>query len=94
MMLTCAKRCLAVQAAWVQFSPDPAVADPYSWAMSKLGSHISPLDVVINGSHSMHAVDDEGVFVSGYGLQRSWEQLNIRYFAHHTLEPSSAETCA
>ena len=47
--------------------------------MSKLGSPISPLEVVLNGSQSMHAVDDDGIWVQGMGLQRSWEQLQIRH---------------
>ena len=67
-----------LQALWAQFKPDPAVVDPESWTMSKLGSPISPLEVVLNGSQSMHAVDDEGIWVQGMGLQRSWEQLQIR----------------
>ena len=68
----------SAQALWAQFKPDPAVVDPQSWTMSKLGSPISPLEVVLNGSQSMHAVDDEGIWVQGMGLQRSWEQLQIR----------------
>ena len=69
---------LPLQALWAQFKPDAAVVDPDSWTMSKMGSPISPLNVVLNGSQSMHAVDDEGIVVEGMGLQRSWEQLQIR----------------
>jgi hypothetical protein len=56
--------------------------------MSKLGSPVSPLDVVVNGSHSMHAVDDAGVSVRGYGSRYSWEQLTIRCAAALTLQES------
>ena len=77
-MLTAQDITSPAQALWAQFKPDPAVVDPESWTMSKLGSPISPLEVVLNGSQSMHAVDDEGVWVQGMGLQRSWEQLQIR----------------
>ena len=66
-----------MQAMWVQFAPPAAVADASSWQMYKLGRPISPLDVVYNGSQSMHAVSDEGISVTGSG-SGSWEQLNIR----------------
>ena len=66
-----------MQAMWVQFAPPAAVADAASWQMYKLGRPISPLEVVHNGSQSMHAVSDEGISVSGAG-QGGWEQLNIR----------------
>lgn len=81
-----------LQALWAQFKPDAAVVDIVSWTMSKMGSPISPLEVVLNGSQSMHAVDDDGILVEGLGLQRSWEQLQIRQgptpsmsFAHSRL---------
>ena len=77
-VLAAQDRLSPLQALWAQFKPDPAVVDPESWTMSKLGSPISPLEVVLNGSQSMHAVDDEGIWVQGMGLQRSWEQLQIR----------------
>ncbi|KAK9915574.1 hypothetical protein WJX75_001002 [Coccomyxa subellipsoidea] len=66
------------EALWVRMRPDPQVADPDTWGMSKLGSLVSPTDVVRNGSHSMHGVDDDGVLVSGLGYKKSWEQLRIR----------------
>ena len=69
--------CHAMQAMWVQFAPSPDVADPQSWQMYKLGRPISPLEVVYNGSQSMHAVCDDGISVKGSG-QGAWEQLNIR----------------
>ncbi|DBA83693.1 TPA: hypothetical protein ACH3X1_006235 [Trebouxia sp. C0004] len=65
------------EAMWVQFAPSSAVADPHSWQMYKLGRPISPLEVVYNGSQSMHAVCDDGISVQGSG-QGAWEQLNIR----------------
>jgi len=71
-----------IQALWAQFKPDTSVVDTDTWTMSKMGSPISPLDVVLNGSQSMHAVDDEGIIVEGLGLHRSWEQLQIRQDPH------------
>ena len=62
---------------WVQFAPSSHVADPESWQMYKLGQPVSPLDVVYNGSRSLHVVSDEGISVKGAG-KASWEQLNIR----------------
>lgn len=60
---------------WVQFAPN--AAEPKSWQMYKLGQPISPLDVVYNGSRSLHVVSDEGISVRGTG-DGAWEQLNIR----------------
>ncbi len=81
-----------VQALWVRFTPDPQVADPDTWGMSKLGSLVSPTDIVRNGSHSMHGVDDDGVLVRGLGHKKSWEQLRIRCAQH--LQPTpSIHTC-
>ena len=69
-----------MQALWLQFMPSTTVADPHSWQMYKLGRPISPLEVVYNGSQSMHAVSDDGISVRGAG-NGAWEQLNIRYNA-------------
>ena len=83
---------LPLQALWAQFKPDAAVVDPDSWTMSKMGSPISPLNVVLNGSQSMHAVDDEGIVVEGMGLQRSWEQLQIRQVSPNYALSHSTQT--
>ena len=66
-----------LQAVWVQFSPDTHVTDISTWQMYKLGHPISPLEVVANGSHSQHAVSDEGIAVLGAGPHAS-ERLSIR----------------
>lgn len=34
-----------------------------TWRMYKLGHPISPLDIVFNGSKSLHAVSEQGVSV-------------------------------
>ncbi|CAL5218578.1 g272 [Coccomyxa viridis] len=78
------------EALWAQFKPDAAVVDPDSWTMSKMGSPISPLNVVLNGSQSLHAVDDEGIMVEGLGRQRSWEQLQIRTLDAALVSPGEA----
>jgi hypothetical protein len=64
------------QALWFSFTPNPKVADPASWRMHKIQRPVDPLDVVRNGSQSLHAVTDEGVTVNGVGAN-SWEQLQI-----------------
>lgn len=46
-----------------RWRPDPRAVDPASWALWKLGQPISPLEVILNGSHSLHAVGEEGVSV-------------------------------
>lgn len=51
------------EAFWLQWQPKPNAVDVNSWKMSKLGSLISPLEVILNGSQSMHAVDDDGISV-------------------------------
>lgn len=55
--------------------PDPQAVNTNSWLMYKLGRPVSPLDVVHNGSHSLHAVGDEGIAVqttSGMSLRIRW----------------------
>ena len=42
------------EAFWFSFAP--AVAQPERWTMDKLGSRISPLDVIRNGNRNLHAV--------------------------------------
>lgn len=60
------------EALWLRFAPGAAaLVDPSSWRLSKLGGgaaaddafSVSPFDVVLNGSHAMHAVSDAGVAV-------------------------------
>ncbi|KAL4420038.1 hypothetical protein ABPG77_001288 [Micractinium sp. CCAP 211/92] len=60
------------EALWVRWRPDPAALHPSTWALHKLGQPISPLEVILNGSRSLHAVGDEGVSVqtSGGGVLR------------------------
>ena len=61
---------------WLRFAP--GLADPASWIMYKLGQPVSPLDVMLNGSQSQHAVGPEGISVKARanrdGVQ---EVLNI-----------------
>lgn len=63
------------EAFWLQWQPEPNAVDVNSWKMSKLGSAISPLEVIMNGSQSMHAVDDDGISVLS---QDGTQQLRIR----------------
>jgi hypothetical protein len=56
------------EAVWVRWAPARAAVNATGWAMYKLHSPVSPLDVARNGSHGMHAVTHEGVGVpSGDG---------------------------
>jgi hypothetical protein len=43
------------EASWLTINP--IVTDPTGWRMSKLGTDVSPLDVVRNGNRNLHAVD-------------------------------------
>jgi hypothetical protein len=66
------------EALWLSFRPAAAAVNASSWALHKLDSSISPLDVLRNGSQSMHAVSDAGVSVaSANGTERlqlrSWD---------------------
>ncbi|KAK9832121.1 hypothetical protein WJX84_002577 [Apatococcus fuscideae] len=58
------------EATWVEFNPPTAAVDSDSWQLSKLGYPVSPLEVVYNGSQSMHVVDDAGVSVRAKDSQQ------------------------
>jgi hypothetical protein len=63
---------------WLRFNPRPDVANPESWRMYKLGQPVSPLDVMLNGSQSQHAVGPEGVSVAAKVAQNGVQEvLNI-----------------
>jgi hypothetical protein len=51
------------EATWFSFQPAVPAVDSTSWTMSKLNQKISPLEVMRNGSRSMHAVDENGISV-------------------------------
>jgi hypothetical protein len=46
-----------------------------TWLLYKLGQPISPLEIIRNGSHALHAVSDEGVSVDSADGRR---RLSIR----------------
>lgn len=69
---------MGLQALWMTFSPDPHVANMSSLQLFKINQQLSPSDVILNGSQSLHAVTDEGVIMTGLG-QNDWEQLQILY---------------
>lgn len=66
----------------MRFSPSLHNVDPSTWRMHKLGQPISPLDVILNGSQSQHAVSFEGVTVLSKDHS---EQLSIRWVARYML---------
>jgi len=45
------------EAHWFTFNPAISPFDPKAWQMDKLGSLVSPLDVVTNGSHNLHGIN-------------------------------------
>lgn len=51
------------EALWCSFTP--AVAAPQRWTFDKLGSSVSPLDVVRRGGRALHAVGDGGMTHAG-----------------------------
>ncbi|WIA20109.1 hypothetical protein OEZ85_005961 [Tetradesmus obliquus] len=61
------------EALWLRFRPGPGAVDEESWVMKKMDSHIKPQEIIVNGSHALHAVS-QGVSV----LSRDHsEQLHI-----------------
>lgn len=52
------------EASWLRFSTGCGAVDPSSWMLHKIGSAVSPDDLLFNGSHSIHGVSEEGVTVS------------------------------
>lgn len=54
------------EALWLRFTPAKRVANASTWNFNKLGSWISPSEVLLNGSHALHAVQDEGVRVKSF----------------------------
>ena len=64
-----------LQATWVEFKPPANAVDAESWRLSKLEYPILPMEVVYNGSQSMHVVDEQGVNVKA---QESHHRLHVR----------------
>ncbi len=48
--------CRLPEAMWMAFTPP--LAQPANWTMTKMGSAVSPLDVVRNGNRHLHAVEN------------------------------------
>jgi len=55
------------EALWVTFNPVPQTDNAWLWSLQKLGEPVDPNQVVLNGSHHIHAV--ESVSYSN-GIQR------------------------
>lgn len=45
------------EAHWFTFNPSITSFNPRAWQMDKLGSLVSPLDIVTNGSHNIHGIN-------------------------------------
>ncbi len=74
---------------FVQLHTGPAAA-AHTWRMYKLGHPVDPMDVVVNGSKSLHAVSDEGVSVDSIdGAQ----QLTIQYVLCKATIGCCVRTC-
>jgi hypothetical protein len=48
------------EALWCSFHP--IISDPQGWSFSKLGTTITPLEVVSRGNRTLHAVDQDIVY--------------------------------
>lgn len=59
------------EATWLRFKAAGPVVAADSWRMSKLQAWYSPLDVMLNGSKTLHVVGDGGVAV---GSARCWSR--------------------
>jgi hypothetical protein len=75
------------EAFWLRWAPAAAAVNASSWLLHKLGRPVSPLDVLRNGSHGLHAVGDEGVSVDsadgGRRLWIRWARLRISRVGLH-----------
>lgn len=70
--------CRLPEAFWLSFEPDLKM---HSWAMQKLGSWVSPSDVVSRGARSLHAIEGK-VRISGQdGRHFSLESLDAALLA-------------
>ncbi|GBF87719.1 hypothetical protein Rsub_00430 [Raphidocelis subcapitata] len=49
------------EASWLRFTPGRGAVGEGSWRMHKIGSAVDPSHIVLNGSHSIHCVSEEGV---------------------------------
>ncbi len=65
--------CRLPEALWLSFAP--RVELPDTWLLDKLGSRISPLDVVPNGNRKLHAVG-AGLFYAGPDGSLSLETID------------------
>ena len=62
----------------------PIAVNSSTWLMWKLGQPISPLEVIRNGSHGLHAVGDEGISVDSADGRR---RLHIRSLDAAVVSP-------
>ncbi|KDD76566.1 hypothetical protein H632_c180p1, partial [Helicosporidium sp. ATCC 50920] len=51
------------EALWWRWTPAKKAVDAKTWTLVKLDQPVSPLDVVLNGSHALHAVGDDAAHV-------------------------------
>jgi len=42
---------------WFNFNPQINPLNPQGWQRNKLGYMVSPLDIVVNGSHNLHGIN-------------------------------------
>jgi len=60
------------------FTFNPRVSSPDQWKMDKLGELVSPLEVVLNGSHNLHGINPLGAIVYNDGnIIASLKSLDI-----------------
>jgi hypothetical protein len=57
------------------------VANPYRWQMNKLGTTLSPYNVVENGNRNLHALSQEGLSYSGIEGKVKIQSLDAPLFS-------------
>ncbi|EFN55987.1 hypothetical protein CHLNCDRAFT_145354 [Chlorella variabilis] len=79
-----APRALWTEIRWVGAAHGQLPVNSSTWLMWKLGQPISPLEVIRNGSHGLHAVGDEGISVDSADGRR---RLHIRSLDAAVVSP-------
>jgi hypothetical protein len=67
------------EAYWLETSLK--VANPYRWQMNKLGTTLSPYNVVENGNRNLHALSQEGLSYSGIEGKVKIQSLDAPLFS-------------
>ncbi len=82
------------EALWLRFRPGPAAGS--NWQLHKLGGSVSPGEVMVNGSQSLHAVSDAGVSVESAAREERVmkERLHIKTVDAALVSPGGEQGLA